>query len=67
MVVMSKGRQINFTSNNATHYYLIDLLSLKVYQGWQKRSGCSGFGQISFSQEKNESPFLQIVSTKQMF
>ena len=36
-----------------------------VMQGRQKRSGCSGYGQTSFSQGRNESPFLQIVSTKQ--
>ena len=38
-----------------------------IVQGWWKRFGCSGFGQTSFSQGKNEIPFLQEVSNKQKY
>ena len=41
----------------------IDVIS----QGRRKRCGCSGFGQTSFAQGKNELSFLQIVNTKQKF
>ena len=34
-------------------------------QGRQNRSGCSGFGQTSFSQGKNKIPSLQKASNKQ--
>ena len=34
-------------------------------QGRRKQSGYSGFGQTSFSQGKNKSPFLQKASNKE--
>ena len=36
-----------------------------ILQGRRNRSGCSGFGQTSFSQGKSKIPFLQKASNKQ--
>ena len=71
LIFVGQGYSQKYFNTNILLHCTFQLCSYMVFfipiQGWRKRSGCSGFGLTSFSQCKNESPFLQIVSTEQKF